>query len=85
MVDLAISSIDRHSSIDNDAGLVLCRMASIYHRMMRTSCIISFQRAKFFLSNFWILTLVSDCVTIHSLEVDVVDIVFSSHLDDFSS
>ena len=52
MVERAISSSDLHSSADIEAGFLLYRMASTYLRIISTSCIISFHRAKFLPSNF---------------------------------
>ena len=46
MVDLAISSSDRHSSVVIVVGLLLCLISLIWHLMISTSCVISFHRAK---------------------------------------
>ena len=85
MVDMGISSNERHSSVVIEAGFSLCRIASTWSQVMSTSYIIPFHRAKFFPSNFRISTLVPDYVTIILLEVHDIDLVFFSQLDDFSS
>ena len=60
MLDLDISSSDRHSSVVIIDGLLLCQMASIWRLMIKTSCIISFHKAKILSSNFRISIPVPD-------------------------
>ena len=54
IVDLTFSSSDRHSSVGTDVGLLLYRTVSIWRFIMSITYNISFQRAKFLLSNFLI-------------------------------
>ena len=75
MVDLAISLSDHHSSIVIDSGLLLCPIASIWHLMINTSYIISFQRAKILPLNFLISQHVFDVEAIVLLEVFVVLVI----------
>ena len=76
MVNLVVSSSELHSSTDIEVGLVVCRIAPTYRQLMSTLGIISFQRVKFFPSNFRVSIFVSDCVAILLLEVDIFDLVF---------
>ena len=60
MIDLAISSSDCHSTVGISVSLLLWRIASIWRRMINTSCIISFHREIFLPSNFRISTPLQD-------------------------
>ena len=60
MGDLVIPSSERHSSDAIADGLLLCRIALIWRRMINISSIISLHRAKFLPLNFRILTHVLD-------------------------
>ena len=82
MVELAISSIDLHSSAVIEAGFSRCQMALTYLHMISTSCTISFHRAKFLSSNFPISQLGSNVEALVLMEF-LVSMVLS--FKDFSS
>ena len=75
--NLAISSSECHSSCAIGTGVLLCHIASIWCRMINTSCIISFHRTKFLSSNFRISTLVSDAEAMFYRKWDFSDLVLS--------